>query len=99
LAEALSDAGNHNASYFGSSGMAVLMNRLSGYNGLEPTKVTSFTMILYNSGNNIPKLIANKFLVMFELPHCSRFEAILSSILSQQRCEVYFISLAVAKPI
>ena len=67
---------------------------------LKPTKVILFTMILYNSENNTSKPIPNKSLVMFELSHCSGYDAILSSIaLSQQCCEVYFIHLTVAKPL
>jgi len=31
----------------------------------NPRKVTLFTMILYNSENNM-------FMVMFEMPHCTR---------------------------
>jgi len=46
---------------------------------LKPTKITLFTMILYNSENSIHE-----------------FEAILpSTILSQQCCDVYFISLTI----
>jgi len=37
---------------------------------LEPTKLTPFTMILYNSENNISKTIPNKSFVTFELSHC-----------------------------
>jgi len=49
---------------------------------LKPTKVTLFTIILYNSENNI------------------RDKVTLSSVvLSQQCCEMCFISLTVAKPL
>jgi len=44
---------------------------------LKPTKVTLFTMILYNSENSIREV--------FELCHCSRYKAILSSIVLSQR--------------
>jgi len=62
---------------------------------LKPTKVTLFTILFYNSENNISKPIPNKCFVMFAMSHCSRYKAIMSSIaLSQQCCEVYFISQA-----
>jgi len=52
--------------------------------GLSPTlkskEVTLFTTVLYNLENNISKPIPNKTLVMFELSYCSRYNAILSSI-------------------
>jgi len=57
--------------------------RLGRLPPLKPTKVTSFTMILYNSENNIRKIKAF-------LP---------SIVLSQQCCEVHVISLTVAKPL
>jgi len=46
--------------------------RLGRSLSVKPTKVTSFTMILYNAENNILKPIPNKFFVTFELLHCSR---------------------------
>jgi len=56
----------------------------------KPTKVTLFTMILYNSENNTSKPTPNKSFVMFQLSHCSRYKAILSSIILLQQCyEVY----------
>jgi len=61
---------------------------------LKPTKVTLFAISWCNSENNISKPIPNTSLVKFEFPHCSRYKTILSTIvLSQQCCEVYFISL------
>ena len=60
---------------------------------LKSKEVTLFTMVLYNSENNISKPILNKTLVMFELSYCSRYKAILSSIVLSQQCsEVYVIS-------
>ena len=60
---------------------------------LKSKKVTLFTMVLYKSENNTSKPIPNKTFVMFELSYCSRYMAILSSIvLSQQSSEVYIIS-------
>jgi len=50
-------------------------------------------MVLYNSENNTSKPIPNKTFVMFELSYCSRYMAILSSIVLSQQCsEVYIIS-------
>jgi len=54
---------------------------------LKPSKVTLFTIILYNSENNISKPIPNKSFVMFEMFYWSRYKVILSSIV-QQCCEV-----------
>jgi len=66
---------------------------------LKPTKVTPFTVILYNSENNISKTLPNKSFVTFELFHCLQ-QAVLSSIVLSQQCyEVQFIYLAVAKPL
>ena len=66
---------------------------------LKPTKVTPFTVILYNSENNISKTIPDKSFVTFELSHCLQ-QAILSSIVLSQQCyEVHFIFLTVAKPL
>ena len=60
---------------------------------LKSKELTLFTMVLYNSENNISKPFLNKTLVMFELSYCSRYKAILSSIVGSQQCsEVYFIS-------
>jgi len=60
---------------------------------LKPTKITSFTMILYNSESDISKPFPNKTFVMFEMSQCSQYKAILLSVvLSQQCCEIYFIS-------
>jgi len=42
---------------------------------LKLTKVTLFTMILYNARNNMSKPIPNKSLVIFELSHCSRIRS------------------------
>ena len=67
---------------------------------LKPTKVSLFTMMLYNSENNVSKPIPNKSFVMFKLSHCSRYKAILSFIVaSQQFCGLYFIYPTVAKPL
>jgi len=67
---------------------------------IKSTKIILFTMILYNSENNVSKPIPDKSLVVFELSQCSIFKIILSSIfLSQQCCEVYFTSLTVVRPI
>jgi len=49
---------------------------------LKPTKVTLFTMTLYN----------------LEKEHWHYEATLRSTVLSQQRCEVYFISLAVVNP-
>jgi len=55
-------------------------------------------MIFYNSENDISKTIPNKTFAMFELSHCSRHKAILSSIVvSQQYCGEYFILFTVPK--
>jgi len=60
---------------------------------LKSRKVTLFTMVLYNSENNISKPIPNKTFVMFELFYCSRYKAVLSSIVLSQQCsEAYIIS-------
>ena len=67
---------------------------------MKRTKVTLFTMILYNSANNISKPIPSKSFVTFNLFHCLREKVTVSSIvLSPQFCEVYFISHAVTKPL
>ena len=68
---------------------------------LKPTKVTLFTMSFNNSeNNNLSKLIPNKCFITFEMSHWLQYKPILSSIvLSQHFCEVYFISLTVAKPL
>jgi len=51
-------------------------------------------------GNQRIKTNSSNSLDMLELSQCSRFKVILSSIvLSQQCCEVYFISLTAEKPI
>jgi len=56
---------------------------------LKPTKVTFFTEMFYNSENNISKLISKRSIVIFEMPHCLQYKAILSTtVLSQQCCEV-----------
>ena len=75
----------------------LLLNRDGFRWGRSPTlkskKVTLFTMILYNSEDNISKPIPNKTFVMFELSYFSRYKVILSSIVFSQQCsEVYFIS-------
>ena len=50
---------------------------------LKPAKVTLFTIILYNPENNIRDMR----------------QILPSIVMSQQCCEVHFISLAVAKPV
>ena len=63
----------------------------------QPTKLTSFIMILYNLDNMIKPILIKSFFIL-EMSHCSRYRAIMWSIvLSQQCCEVYecFILLTV----
>ena len=76
-----------------SCGLTQWLGQLGWSTLLKPTKVTLFTMILCNLESNISKPIWNKSFIMFGTSHCSRCKAIvLSIVLSQQCCEVYFTS-------
>ena len=59
---------------------------------LKPKKVTLFTMVLCNLENNTSKPTPNKISSCSNC-HCSRYMAILSSVVLSQQCsEVYTIS-------
>jgi len=65
---------------------------------LKPKKVTLITMISYNSASNISKPVLSNSFVVFELSH--HVGLLQSSIVvSQQCCEVCFVSTVAAKPL